>query len=961
MAIEQAYSFEDNQETLPNFVWFRPDDQVKYPEYSIDDERWTPSAYRGLDEAEILKKLVRQGMDEKGFTGNEEYEARIDHELNVILGKRFERYFLIIWDIMWFCRRNGIEYGIARGSGASSLVGFCLKITGVDPLQYNLLFERFLDPERDDAPDYDLDIQDTRRGEVKRYLEQKYGTDHVAGIATYGTYSVKSAFKAACRVMSVPYKEAEAAGEAIIEDSDLTHPTLLEEFHAKYPDVRPIAIELMGKISNTGRHAAGVVVADKPLTEYVSIETRKIPNEDGREAVVAADKDMTEQIGLVKIDLLGLKALTIVSDAVENIKQSRGKRIDWKHLKEDDDRVYKMLSDGHTQMIFQAEESASTNLILDMKVTNFDELVTSNALVRSGAYNEFGPDYIATKKGHKKAKYVTEDSKDFLEDTLSFPVFQEQSMLIIQRIAGMTTGESNQIRRLTAKKKDKSTLAPFKSKFIEGCVANGVSNSQAEKLWSGIETTAEYQFNKCLVGETVIQSRDHGAITINQAVELMDAGNEIYIKGPTKIHHEKVEGSEWHKVEEIIDSGEQETVSIWLDSNRQITSSLTHRHRLNNRWKEAHRIHKNDVIWTDEGKVRVAGRKYSGIKQTYDIVLATEPHAFYANGFLTHNSHAVSYSKLTYAMAYLKCHYPGEFVAAVLKNETNTGKLSAYFAECNRLGIKINPPDVNKSDIDYTFKDGEIFMGLSAVKYISDKSAEKIIARRPYDSYQMFRNVVFEKGSGINTRMAKALDAIGAIRVPGKTYDERVVKANYFEYLGIPNFDDTTINSNMRSRITALEEFSGNDIAVVLGVVQEIVSKNGWTRVSVVDETGQGSFFVSKPDEVKKGSRYLFLADGNSLVDKIDLAEYDDKHPIAKFLNGKMTSGIWVVGGSFRTTKSGKPMATIVYTYGEELRSFMSVGAENISKIKRECRRGKRIKLALSKDGKWMDNVKSAE
>jgi len=312
-------------------------------------------------------------------------------------------------------------------------------------------------------------------------------------------------------------------------------------------------------------------------------------------------------------------------------------------------------------------------------------------------------------------------------------------------------------------------------------------------------------------------------------------------------------------------------------------------------------------------------------------------------------------------MAYLKCHYPGEFVAAVLKNETNTGKLSAYFAECNRLGLKINPPDINKSDIHYTFKDGEIYMGLSAVKYISDKSAEKIIARRPYNSYQDFKDVVFEKGSGINTRMAKSLDAIGAIRVPGKIYNDADIKANYFEYLGIPNFDDTTLTEEMRKRITPLEHFSDKSIAVVMGVVQDITSKNGWTRVSVVDETGQGSFFVSKPDEVKKGHRYLMLVDGNSLVDKVDLAEYDSKHPIAQYLNGKMKKEIHVVGGSFRVTKSNKPMATIVYTYGEELRSFMSVGAENIAKIKRECKRGKRIKLALSKDGKWMDNVKSAE
>lgn len=956
--MEQAYTFEDDQETLPSFVWFRPDEQTKYPEYSPDDERWCPRMYRGMTEAEILKSLVQQGMKEKGFDGKPEYEARIERELSVILGKQFERYFLIIWDIMWYCRRNGIEYGIARGSGASSLVGYCLKITGVDPLKYNLLFERFLDPERDDAPDYDLDIQDTRRGEIKRYLEQKYGEEHVAGIATYGTYSIKSAFKAACRVMSVPFKEAAQASEVIVTDEDLFHPDLAT-FHRKYPEVIKITKGLMGRISNTGRHAAGVVVADKPLTDYVSIETRKIPNVDGREAVVAADKNLTEQIGLIKIDLLGLKALTIVSDAVENVRKSTGRLIDWKNLTEDSERVFKMLSDGHTQMIFQAEESASTNLILEMGVHNFDELVTSNALVRSGAYNEFGPEYIAVKKGHKKPKYPTEGSKGFLTDTLSFPVFQEQSMQIIQEVAGMSVGESNQIRRLTAKKQDKSTLAPFKSKFIEGCLSNGVSKKEAEKLWTGLETTAEYQFNKCLVGDTKIVSRDHGEITLLEARDLIDNGQELYILGPSSIKAERVGQETYHRVVEILDAGEQETVSIWIDSETEIVSSLNHKHYLYNRWKEAYRIHKNDSIWTRDGRVRVGGRTYKGIQQTYDVVLDTEPHAFYANGFLTHNSHAVSYSKLTYAMAYLKCYYPGEFVAAVLKNETDPGKISSYLAECNRLGLKVNTPDINKSDIHYTYEDGEIYMGLSAVKYISDKSAEKLIAKRPYESYKQFMEVVFEKGSGINTRMAKSLEAIGAIRVPDKTYDEAYVKSNYFEYLGIPSFGDVTFTENMKKRITRLEDFKEDDIKVILGVVQEIVSKNGWTRISVVDETAQGSFFASRPDEVKKGSRYLMLVNGNSLVDKLDLSDYDSKYPLVKYLNGEYLSGIWIVGGSFRTTKSGKPMATIVYTYGEDLRSFMAIGEQNIQKIKAEALRGTKVKLALSKDGKWMENVRA--
>ena len=556
MAKKQAYTFIDDQETLPPFSWKRPDEETKLMErfnnlskeeqddFDFDAELRACHAplpgYDGLSEPDILRKLVQTGMRTHGYAGKKEYEDRVEFELDIILNKGFERYFLIIWDIMWFCRRKDIAYGLGRGSGASSLVGHCLKITGVDPIKHNLLFARFLDYEREDYPDYDLDIQDNRRLEVKEYLIEKYGEDRVAGIATFEYFSEKSAFKAAARVLDIPFAQANDLAKLVNEYDDIA-PVAKS---TGQPGLKQLAHGLYGRLSGTGRHAAGVVITNKPITEYVPVETRA-STEKGkqRELVVAVDKNVAEKIGLIKIDLLGLVNLSIVDTATKIISKTRKKNINWKKLEPNDPNVYRMLSEGHTAAVFQAEQSASTNLIIQMGgVHNFDELVTSNALVRSGAFNAFGLDYIATKKGHKKPKYPTPESKEFLEDSLGFAVMQEQSMLICQHVAGMSVGDANLVRKLTAKKKDKSTLAPFKDKFINGCVSNGVSNREAERLWKNLETTAEYQFNKCLAFNTMVIEKNLGEITVEKLYQYVGEGNEAWILGPEKVKGSEVSG-----------------------------------------------------------------------------------------------------------------------------------------------------------------------------------------------------------------------------------------------------------------------------------------------------------------------------------------------------------------------------------------------------------------------------------
>lgn len=965
MAKKQAYTFLDNQETLPEFSWHRPDEEVKLME---DFNKMSPEQqesfdlesaiqktkeplhkrYDGLSESELLRELVRHGMKMHGYAGKPEYEDRAEFELDIILSKGFERYFLIIWDIMLFCRRNDITYGLGRGSGASSLVGHVLKITGVDPIKHNLLFARFLDYEREDYPDYDLDIQDNRRIEIKEYLIKKYGEEHVAGIATFEYFSEKSAFKAAGRVFNVPFKEMNDATKLVNEYDDIE----IACRKIDQPGMKQLAQSLYGRLSGTGRHAAGVVITDKPITDYVSVETRKASEEGkDREAVVAVDKNVAEQIGLIKIDLLGLVNLSIIDTAAKIVHKTRGNSIDWKKLEPTDEKVFQMLSDGHTAAVFQAEQSASTNLILEMGVHNFDELVTSNALVRSGAYNAFGPDYIATKKGYKKPKYPTESSKEFLEDSLGFAVMQEQSMLICQHVAGMSVGDANLVRKLTAKKKDKSTLAPFKDKFIAGCLSNGVSNKEAEKLWSNLETTAEYQFNKCLAHDTTVEEIALGKITVQELHDYVKAGNHARILGPEHINGADVSGKVYHSVVDVYDNGAKPTMRIMTSSDNYIDATLNHKHRLSKRWKEAYRIHHNDPIWTDEGKKKVTMRRYAGIQQTYDVELATEPHAFYANGFVTHNSHAVAYSMLSYACAYFKYYYPGEYMTAVLTHTSDPAEISAYLAECKRLGLKVNPPDVNKSDKNYAYKNGEIYMGLSSVKYISDKLAERIIKARGsgFETYQELEDKVYEKGSGLNSRMLASLKAIGAVRLPGIDVNEKEVKSNFYEYLGIPSFDDVALTSEMRSRVTQMKDYDESGTQVLLGIVQKVVSKNGWNRAEVIDAESSASFFMDNADDVVKGQRYLMLVSKNSLIDKVNLSDYDSKRPMVRWLNGEFESGTYIVWAKASVTKNGKTIATIVYSHNGSLRYCMAFG-QKVALAKKTCSPGKEVKLAI---GDW--------
>lgn len=919
------------------------------------------------DTNDILVRLCNEGMKRRGFVGKREYEDRLKEELDVILNKDLASYFIILWDALKFCRQEGIAYGSGRGSAAGSLVAYILQITEVDPLEYNLLFWRFLDPERADTADIDVDIQDSRRAEVKRYLENKYGKDRVASVTTYTFYQGKSAIKAACRVLNIPFKEANAVVAELVADRpednfiEYMQKPSLTEFRNANPDVIKVARKLSGRLSGYGMHAGGVIITEKPTAEWTGVESRSVAGEDYRQAVTSVDKDDAEEIGLVKYDFLGIKTLSVVADSIEFIRKNYGKMIDFKKIKEDDPRVFQMISDGNTLGVFQAEASASTKVIKEMGIENFADLVASNALVRPGAWKAFGQEYIARKKGYKKVSYPTPGSQDFLMDTYGFYLFQEQTMLICTEVAGMSKGTANKVRKLTAKKKDKDELAPFKKEFIEGATKQ-VSQKVAEKLWADIELTAEYSFNKCLAEDTTVEVKfiDEDS---NERTDIWDVrdmatySDDVWVSGPKNILGTNVGEKVWHKVKTVHDNGVQNVWRIWTDSETYIDATAFHKHRLSKGWKQAYRIHQNDVIWTDQGKAKVAGRRYVGQVQTYDIELYDEPHAFYANGFLTHNSHAVAYSKLSYVTAWLKYYYPAEFMAALLKNEKDSNSVSDYLAECKRLKITVKLPDVNESESDYTTKNNVIYMGLSNIKYISDKLAQRLILNRPYTSYEDLRTKIMTKGSGLNTRVLESINKIGAADFPDRPVDHEAVKANLYEYLGIPAFDDGLITEEMQTRLVKLNDFPDKGTGIIVGLVQDIVSKNGWIRVDITDGTGKLGMFVDEDHGFAKGSRYVIAVGDGKPIGVMNMADFKPSHYLLRYLRGEMSRNTWMVAAKSRITGNGNRMATVIFSHNDQLMTVKVFS--DMMMVARQFAPGMKVRIALNHSPKWGASLKA--
>lgn len=376
-----------------------------------------------------LRRMVFNGLKRLGVRDDDEYVNRAEHELKVIKDKGFATYFLIAEDAISWARSQGILVGAGRGSGAGSLVCWALDLTRVDPIQHKLLFERFIDYDRADWPDLDSDIEDTRREEVKNYLRTKY--NDVASIATFGFFKDKSALRAAARVLSIPLGEVNKALKVVVDMDDYRNNSAVSGFRNKYPEVLRLAERLQGRIQNVGVHAGGLVISDRPLSDIVPIQTAKSSNDASiRVNVVAYDMNEVANVGLIKYDFLGLKALSTVSDCLAAIKKYKGVDIDIYNLPLDNQSVYDMLSRGETLGVFQAEARPYTKMLIDIGgVKNFEELTASNALVRPGAANaDFYKQYVDGKNGGK-VTYLHKDMEPFLKDTYGACLFQDTEVV----------------------------------------------------------------------------------------------------------------------------------------------------------------------------------------------------------------------------------------------------------------------------------------------------------------------------------------------------------------------------------------------------------------------------------------------------------------------------------------------------------------------------------------------------
>jgi DNA polymerase-3 subunit alpha len=461
----------------------------------------------------FLQKRAREGLDQRfaeiARTGRridaDGYRERLERELGVIIKMGFSGYFLIVQDFINWAKRNGIPVGPGRGSGAGSLVAYSLRVTDIDPIPYNLLFERFLNPERVSMPDFDIDFCQDRRGEVISYVTEKYGKENVAQIITYGALSAKSAIKDVARVMGVPFAEVNELTRNIpnlIEG----HPATIEKALEVEPkltqiqDQKPVfkaiieyARALEGLTRSTGMHAAGVVIGEKPLWEYVPL----CRGQNG-ELVTQFAKDEVELAGLVKFDFLGLTTLTVISNAVKLI--NRGKKpeehLDIALLPLDDKKTYQLISSGDTAGIFQMESSGFTEMVKKLKPSVFEDIIAAGALYRPGPLDSGMVEiFINRKHGRERVAYQHPKLESILKDTYGVIVYQEQVMQIAQVLGGYSLGRADLLRRAMGKKKA-DLMAQERSGFVEGCAKNSVDVKLATELFDTMEQFAAYSFNK---------------------------------------------------------------------------------------------------------------------------------------------------------------------------------------------------------------------------------------------------------------------------------------------------------------------------------------------------------------------------------------------------------------------------------------------------------------------------------
>ncbi|QBQ08045.1 DNA polymerase III subunit alpha [Spiroplasma gladiatoris] len=426
---------------------------------------------------------------------NEIYKKRLDMELEVIFKMGFEDYFLIVSDMITFANQNNILVGPGRGSAAGSLVSYLLGITKLDPIQYGLLFERFLNIDRVTLPDIDIDFQDDRREEILEYLYSKYGKDHFATITTFQTIGIKNALRDCGRVFEIDIDDINHMTKQVNErnvidlQKALEDSKILQKYETKYPQIFEVTRKIIGLPRQTGTHAAGVVFCDEKIWQIV-------PTKVGINGILQTQYSMNylESIGLIKTDILGLRNLSIIQEVIEAVKLSKGEKINLNKINLNDKNTFDLLKSGETTGIFQLESEGMTDVLVKMKVNSIDEIAITSSLFRPGPKENI-PTYIKRKNSKTKNYIIDNNIEDILEPTYGIIVYQEQVMEILKRVANFSLGKADIVRRAMGKK-DAKLMDRFKNDFISAAIKNNYNQHKAEELWHYIEKFAEYGFNK---------------------------------------------------------------------------------------------------------------------------------------------------------------------------------------------------------------------------------------------------------------------------------------------------------------------------------------------------------------------------------------------------------------------------------------------------------------------------------
>lgn len=813
----------------------------------------------GVQPDAYLEELCIEGLRRRYGAPSEQVKQRMEYELKVIKSMNYSSYFLVVWDFIHFARSEGIPVGPGRGSAAGSLVSYLLGITNLDPLKYGLLFERFLNPERISMPDVDVDLCFERRQEVINYVSQKYGADRVAQIATFGTMAARAAIRDVGRALAIPYAEVDRIAKLVPPELQITiekalkESAELRELYQQNQQIKKLvdmASLLEGMPRHISTHAAGVVITRDLLTDYLPV----YKSSEGPLTTQFA-MSQVEQLGLLKIDLLGLRTLTVISDTLKLIEKNGGPNINIDEILLDDPKTYELLASGSTIGVFQLESSGMRSILKELRPEIFEDIIAVNALYRPGPLGSgMVEDFIKNKHGLNKITYLHPRLESILKNTYGVILYQEQVMQIAGELAGFSMAKADELRKAMGKKKPELILSN-RERFIEGASGGGIDKGIASQIFDLMEYFAGYGFNKCLSGDVCIVDGNGNLSTIKDIFESKKPATVQTLGKDNKITTGQVSGMYQNGVKPVYSLTTQKGFSIKATANHMFLTDCgwTSLGRLKTGNKvavcgvpygngESTYEYGTGVSWDDIISVKQAGNEV-----TYDLTVE-ETHNFLANGFVVHNSHSAAYALVAYQTAFLKANFPAEYMAALLTSvRDNTDKVAAYVEECRRMKIDVLPPDVNESERDFAVVGGKIRFGLVAVKNVGAGAVEAIVQDRlHYGSFKSY------------TDFCRRLDT----RVVNRRVLESLIKSGAFDSLG-----------HGRSQLMAMIE-AGMDLAAQSSRERS----NG--QLTLLDFWGDSAgdvFSIEMPD-LKEFSYSQLLS-----MEKESLGLYISGHPLSEY------------------------------------------------------------------------------